>query len=251
MIPGARGGESRWLRFVDVREQYGRHVVDDLVRRLPPIRVACDVGTGGGDDLLTVRRYHPAASLVGIDCDDRNRDVLATRGIELHVADLERDSLPMGDEGADLIIANQVFEHVKELFWITHQLSAALKVGGHLLIGIPNLGSLHNRILFALGGQPTQLKSYSAHVRGFVPREIPRFLEVCFPGGYRLERLAGAQFYPFPRPAARLLARAFPSLAFSVFYLLRKQRPYAGEILRHPVEAGLETNFYLGPGAPR
>ncbi len=246
MRPGAVGGSSRLLRFVDVHEQYGRHVIDEMLARLPGVHLACDLGVGQGQDLRLVSGRFPAARLIGIDCVETNRQLLRQHGIELRVFNLERGVFPFDDASVDLFIANQLFEHVKELFWVSHQVALKLRVGGHIIIGVPNIGALHNRLTFLCGMQPSQMKSYSAHVRGFTAYELPRFFSVCCPGGFQCALWRGAQFYPFPRSAARVLARLFPSLAHSTFYLMRKTALYDGEFLKHPIEAGLETPFFLG-----
>jgi hypothetical protein len=115
-----------------------------------------------------------------------------------------------------------------------------------MIVGVPNVLSLHNRFLMLFGRHPTQHKLYSAHVRPFSRHDTEKFLEVCWPGGYRVVKFSGSQFYPFPRQAARLLASMFPGAAFSVFWLLRKTKSYEGEFLQHPLKAQLETPFYLG-----
>lgn len=248
--PGSRGGSSCLLRFVDVHEQYGRHVIEEMLARLSSVQLACDLGVGLGHDLGLVRRRFPGARLIGMDCVAAHKLLLQQHGIELRVLDLEREALPLADESVDLFVANQILEHVKELFWVSHQVALKLRLGGYVIIGVPNIGALHNRLAFLFGIQPSQMKSYSAHVRGFAAKEILRFFSVCFPGGFQLELFRGAQFYPFPQLMARALARLFPSLAHSTFYLMKKTSHYHGEFLRHPVEARLETPFFLGQGVP-
>jgi hypothetical protein len=120
-----------------------------------------------------------------------------------------------------------------------------LRVGGHLIIGIPNLASLHNRILLAVGCQPTSIKNNSAHVRGYTRSDFINLLG-CFPQGYKLEAWRGGNFYPLPRALAIPAARLLPSMAWGVFMLFRKMRPYNREYLDYPRTAELETNFYLG-----
>jgi hypothetical protein len=246
MRPGAVGGSSCLLRFVDVHEQYGRHVIEEMLARLPAVHLACDLGVGHGHDLGLVRRRFPKARLIGLDYIETHKQLLQQHGIEFQSFDLEREAFPFDDESVDLFIANQVLEHMKELFWISHQIAVKLRLGAHIIIGVPNISALHNRLTFLCGMQPSQMKSYSAHVRGFTAYEIPRFFSVCFPGGFQCALLRGAQFYPFPRPMARALARLFPALAHSTFYLMQKIAPYSGEFLKHPVEAGLATPFFLG-----
>ncbi len=162
------------------------------------------------------------------------------------VANIERDRFPLADGEADLIIANQILEHTKEVFWIFHEVSRSLKIGGHFLFGVPNVCSLHNRFLLALGRQPTQHKLASAHVRPFSKNDTLAFLNACFPGGYELEQFRGAQFYPFPLRMARLLANALPTLAFTIFFMIRKTRKYRNEFAVYPGRAQLETNFWTG-----
>jgi SAM-dependent methyltransferase len=246
MVDGSTGGSSRWLKLIDVDEQYGRHVIQKFVGEISAVDVACDLGVGQGSDLGIVRSKFPKSHCHGIDFTTTNATKLLNSGIELHQMDLERDLLPFGNQSTDLIVANQVYEHLKEIFWVSHEVSRTLKVGGHLIIGVPNICALHNRIRFLAGVQPTQMKSYSAHIRGFGPNEIPKFLEVCFPGGYKLRGFTGAQFYPFPKKISRSLSRLAPSFSQSVFYLFEKRLPYVDQFLQHPELAQLETKFFVG-----
>lgn len=233
-VPTAQMGGGHWAaRLADQEETYGPHVVADL-------------GAGTGRDLGLVRRLHPEAETLAVEGDPDYARQLEGLAHRILVADLERLRLPLEDASADLILANQVLEHVKEIFWIFHEVSRSLRVCGHFLIGVPNVCSLHNRLLLLFGGHPTQHKLRSAHLRPFSRRDTLDFLEACFPGGYSLRAFRGAQFYPFPRGTARLLARLFPEMAFSIFFLLRKEREYGGEFAGYPALARLETNFYAG-----
>jgi hypothetical protein len=40
-----------------------------------------------------------------------------------------------------------------------------------------------------------------------------------------------------------------PSLAFSIFFLIRKNEEYDGEFSTFPMRASLETNFWCGSDA--
>lgn len=248
-LPITSGGQSRAF-FVDHEETYGRHVLDAFLARTGPYADVLDLGCGSGDDLALVRGRNPTANLVGIDFDDSNRNRLDALGVRRIHIDIERDELPIADASLDLIIANQVLEHTKEIFWINDQMARKLRVGGTLFIGVPNICSLHNRILLLLGQHPTQWKAHSAHVRPFSRHDLLRFYDICAPGLYRKTMFRGSQFYPFPKPLARIACRLFPGCAFSIFLALKKTAPYNGSFLRHPVEAQLQTNFWLGPQRP-
>jgi hypothetical protein len=95
---GSRGG-SHWLgRFTDQSETYGPHVVEDLVRGLSGLKVVADLGAGSGRDLAIVRRWHPLARLIAVEGGNEYADALAGKADAIHVANIERDSLPFGDE---------------------------------------------------------------------------------------------------------------------------------------------------------
>jgi SAM-dependent methyltransferase len=243
---GSSGGSHPLARFTDQRETYGPLVVEELVRSLNDLQVVADLGAGSGRDLEIVRRFHPRAKLIAVEGGTEYAQALAGKADEIHVANIERDDLPLADGQADLIIANQVLEHTKEVFWIFHEVSRSLKIGGHFLFGVPNICSLHNRFLLLFGKQPTQHKVCSAHVRPFSKGDTLAFLNACFPGGYQLTAFRGAQFYPFPARLSRLLANAFPTFAFTIFFLIKKVAAYQGEFATYPARAHLETNFWTG-----
>lgn len=244
---GEHGGQHPLARFVDHGETYGPRVISDFVHRIPHVKVAVDLGAGTGRDLDIVRRIHSGARRIAVEGGRDYASALAGKVDEVYIRDIERDLLPFADESVDLIIANQVLEHTKEIFWIFHEVSRCLSIGGWFLFGVPNIASLHNRVLLSLGIQPTQHKLCSAHVRPFSKGDTLKFLDACFPGGYALSRFAGSQFYPFPAPVARILSRMFPTAAFSIFFLLEKRRVYVDEFVRYPAAAHLETNFWTGP----
>ena len=243
---GSTGGQHLFGGLIDHSETYGPHVVEEFVSGLSNLQLAVDLGAGSGRDLAVVRRFHSQAKLVAVEAGQEYANNLAGKADVVHVANIERDNLPFEDETVDLFIANQVLEHTKEIFWIFHEVSRSLKVGGHFLFGVPNICSLHNRFLLPLGKQPTQHKVCSAHVRPFSKGDTLAFLNACFPAGYDLVAFRGAQFYPFPRLLARPLAKLLPTLAFSIFFMIRKTQTYNGEFAMYPGLAQLETNFWTG-----
>jgi SAM-dependent methyltransferase len=244
---GSTGGQHPLAKYIDHLETYGPQVIEDLVGGLNDLKVVVDLGAGSGRDLGIVRRLHPQATLIAVEGGKEYARNLVGKADRICVANIERDRLPLEDGQADLIIANQVLEHTKEIFWIFHEVSRSLKVGGHFLFGVPNVCSFHNRFLLLIGKQPTQHKLCSAHVRPFSKNDTLAFLNACFPGGYELTKFRGSQFYP-PPPGrlVRILADALPTLAFSIFFMIRKTREYHAEFATYPGRAQLESNFWTG-----
>ncbi len=232
--------------MIDRSLNYGRTHISSFLSYAAPFRTVLDLGAGQGDDLLLAKEASPDAVANAVEVYPEYAARLAEKGITVHSLNIERDRLPFPDGSVDVVMANQVLEHVKELFWIFHEVSRVLPVGGKLILGVPNLAALHNRILLAFGGQPSPLKNNSAHIRGYTKGDLLRFLESCFPGGYRLLGFGGSNFYPFPPFLARPLARLLPNMAWGIFFLFEKRREYEREFLEYPGRERLETNFYVG-----
>lgn len=241
-------GSTSRLVIVDHTETYGRHILAKVAKNLN-VSKCVDLGCGNGDDLLVVKECHPNSELIGVDFGSWNKEKLVDRGIEPITFNIENQSFPFKSETIDLFLANQILEHTKEIYWINHEIFRTLKVGGCLYLGVPNILSLHNRILGFLGVHPTCAKIISAHVRVFSKGDTLLFYREIASGFSEIEEFYGSQFYPFPKIFARPLASLFPSLAFSIFFLIRKTSKYNGEFIAWPSSVQLETNFYLGHDA--
>lgn len=243
---GSSGGSHLLARFTDQLETYGPQVVQQLVRGLGNLELVADLGAGSGRDLQIVRRFHPEAQLIAIEAGQEYAGSLQGKADRIQIANIERDPLPFADCEVDLFIANQVLEHTKEIFWIFHEVSRALKIGGHFLFGVPNICSLHNRFLLLIGRQPTQHKVCSAHVRPFSKRDTLAFLNACFPGGYELTQLRGPSSIPF-REERRACWRTPFQLLPSLFFSCSEKRKSTMRSSR-PIRRGLSWKQTFGPG---
>ena len=234
--------------MIDRRLNYGRHLIKRFIASSTgsPGSTVLDLGAGRGIDLASARQCFPNASLLAVESWPPYIDELSTQGIKVFQINLEHDKVPMRDESVDVVVANQVLEHCKEIFWILSEAARVLHVGGSLVVGVPNLAALHNRVLLAFGGQPSCIRSVSAHVRGYTKSDLVDFMGSAFPGGMVLREFGGSNFYPFPPRVARVLADFLPSLATSIFLRFEKVKPYNGEFLQFPIDKRLETNFWLG-----
>lgn len=232
--------------MIDKKLNYGRAIIKEMLKKCDDPDLILDLGAGHGDDLISAKLIHPAAKLYGVEIYKPYAEELAKKGVYVCDINIERDAFPFVDSSVDVVIANQILEHTKEIFWIAHEVSRILKVGGKFIIGVPNLASLHNRLLLLFGRQPTPIKSASAHVRGFTKNDLLNFFEEIFPGGYELSMFAGSNFYPFPPKIAQPLSKTFPSFSWGIFFLLEKKRIYDKEFIEFPRVNRLETNFYIG-----
>lgn len=232
--------------MIDRSLNYGRHHIKSFLEQAPNNNRILDIGAGHGTDLQAARNVNPDAALFASENWPPYIKELSDQQIIVNSVNIERDRLPFDDNDLDVVIANQVLEHTKELFFIFHEVSRVLRIGGSFIIGVPNLAAFHNRLLLAMGRQPSPIKSASAHVRGFTKPDMIDFIQNCFHDGYKLTAFGGSNFYPFSPLLARPLASALPNLAWGIFFMFEKQKVYSGEFLDFPVVNKLETNFYLG-----
>lgn len=230
------------IGIVNQKLNMGRDIIDDFLSKIK-YRKVLDLGAGNGDDLLIAQKYNSGAELYAIENYDPCIRNLADKKINCLNLNLEKDSLPFKSGEIDVIIANQILEHTKELFWIFHEVSRTLKPGGFFIVGVPNLASFHNRIMLLAGRQPTCVLPYSAHVRGFTKEGMKKFAAI---GNLKLIKSEGSNFYPFPAPIARILSKIFPGFSVGMFLLFKKESTYDDAFLRFPSENKLATNFFVG-----
>jgi SAM-dependent methyltransferase len=234
---------------------YGRGVIADMARRqaaaLPgdPLRIL-DLGLGSGADLENIRRALAGREVVqyGVDTYEPNVRLAAGRGVEVWPLDIERETLPVAEASLDLVVANQVLEHTKEIFWILSEAGRVLKPGGALIVGVPNLASFHSRVMLALGMQPSPIDVLGPHVRGFTKGGFGRFVEEG--GFFEVVEVRGGNFYPLPKPLARAAARLWAGGAVSLFFRCRRTAK-AGRFLDVLDQKFFETPFYRGSDTRR
>ena len=105
------------------------------------------------------------------------------------------------------MIANQILEHTKEVFWIWHEIARVLAPQGQLILGVPNLASAHNRLLLLLGRQPTRDQDRLRPRARLHPRRSAAVPGRGLPGRVRAARARRRQLLS-AAAAARAAARA-------------------------------------------
>lgn len=181
-----------------------------------------DIGCWSGESTLGYGDAIGGAQLAGVEIFDGPAREAEARGIEVARLDLERDAFPWATGAFDVVVSNQVFEHLKNIWLPLSEAFRVLKPGGHLVISVPNLASLHNRVLLALGSQPTSIRTLGPHVRGYTLSELVALLELN--GGLSVRRVKGVGFYPLPARFARPLASLFRAASHTPVVVARKER---------------------------
>lgn len=232
---------------IDNEERYGRKSVVDYTTEYLHDRggTVVDIAAGNGTDLSNImsNMNNDVVIFWGLEAYKPNIDILNSMGISTFQVDLEKERLPFEDGSVDIIIANQILEHCKELWWIMSEISRVLKVGGRVIIGVPNLASLHCRISLLFGKQPTCIETHGPHVRGFTYKDFLFFIE---DGGYfKVIDRKGSGFYSLIPATRKFWAKVFPNLAVCMT-LCVERTDMEGIFIDNLERTFYETNYYDG-----
>jgi SAM-dependent methyltransferase len=205
-----------------VLEEVHRSILDLLRQIASTDRVSAllDVGCWDGSNTIEYARAADRVHPYGVEVFADPASQAAERGVSIAVMDLERDRFPWPDQSMDIVVCNQVFEHLKNVWLPMSEIARVLRIGGHLVFSVPNLASAHNRALLALGIQPTSIRTFGPHVRGFTLGQTRAFL--CTDGVFRIRRIAAVGFYPLPAKMGRALAILFPGAAHTSILWVQK-----------------------------
>lgn len=204
-----------------------------------------DIGVGSGRDLMNVKeRFRKTeVMLYGVDSYIPNVKRAQEMGIETHYLDIERQQLPFLNNFFDIVIANQIIEHTKEIFFIFSEISRVIKHDGALIVGVPNLTSLHNRVMLLLGEQPPCIEVLGPHVRAYTKKALKKFIEAD--NYFEVLEVKGSNFYPFPVKISPYISRIFPTLSISLFFLCRRTNK-KGTFINVLNTRFFETAYYRG-----
>lgn len=202
-----------------------------------------DVGCWNGELSERCGAALGAGRMLGVEVYEEPALAAERRGLEVARVDLETARFPWEDESVDVVVCNQVLEHLKNVWLPMTEMHRVLRPGGHAVLSVPNLASLHNRVLLALGRQPTSIRVLGPHVRGYAFREFRDF--VALGGAYEVERALTAGFYPLPAAMSRPFSSVWTSAGHTTIVLARKTTaaPPWLDYIEGEVEDGMQT-FY-------
>ena len=180
-----------------------------------------DIGCGAGTRTIRIAKYCNISmnSVYGLDSND---DLILTSKKLFNASrvDLETDDIPYKDNTFDLVICNQVLEHLKNYKKTISEAIRVTKKQGYIVFGIPNLAHLINRIYLLFGFQPLCIHLDSSHVRSFTHKNFVKLLKSL--ESVRLIDCKGSLMYPLPFFIANRMKDHFIGLSGYVCYLLQK-----------------------------
>ena len=195
-------------------------IFDQNLRTYAPHNIL-DIGCGNGDRTIRIAKYYNV-SMSNVHGLDYNVDLITTckKVFNASSIDLEADDIPYKDNTFDLVICNQVLEHLKNYKKTISEAIRVTKNEGYIVFGIPNLAHLINRIYLLFGFQPLCIHLDSSHVRSFTHRNFVKLLNSL--ESVRLIDCKGSLMYPLPFFIANRIKDHFIGLSGYICYLLHK-----------------------------
>jgi len=200
--------------------------IERTLRSVPPAGRMVDLGCDDGARTLHFAAAARAAEVHGVELAGAAAEEARARGIVVIEADLNKQ-LPLGDAHFDVVVSNQVLEHIADTDVFVSEVARLLRPGGVAAVSTENLASWHNVGALVLGWQPFSLGNVSSrraglgnplalhrgeptgaaswqHARVFSYRGLRELFEAH---GLAVRDVLGAGYFPLPAGAGRLEPR--------------------------------------------
>jgi SAM-dependent methyltransferase len=234
------GSYREWLSEQEYRLL--KKAILRLLRLYPrPGASLLDMACWDGEATALYGKELGITDLHGLDFFDEQIAKAQANGVRVRKCDFETDAFPYPDASFDIVVANQIFEHLKQIYHPLSEIHRVLKPDGILIFSVPNLAALHCRLQLLFGRQPSTIKLFEAHVRAFTPRALRPFL--TFNGLFEAEAFTGSGWYPFPPAISEPLSKCLPGTAVFQLWVLRKTKSGGPDWNDEIKRRGVQSNF--------
>lgn len=204
-----------------------------------------DLGCGDGEFTLKVAERIGTKQIYGVDIVEKRIAEAKARGIEIYRCDLN-DTLPIESENFDVVLGNQIIEHLANTDVFVREIHRVLRTGGYAVITTPNLAAIHNILFLLLGKQPPTasvsdeflvgtwypgeksldpVEKQPSHQRIFTLAALKELLEYH---GFQIERSIGSEYFPLSTPLAKVMCYIDKRHATHITVKARKSENLSG-----------------------
>lgn len=174
LLPHQESADHQLRDFYEATDVMGRDYVDTPITVVQAAQLAAcslaprtvlDLGCGAGANTLALFGNRTDVDVVGLDISRNAVEAYQKRtGRPAVLGHGERLDFP--DASFDLVICDDVIEHVVDPDLLVEEIRRVLVPGGHLLLSTPNLAAWFNRIALLVGLQPAFSEVSTRHIFG-------------------------------------------------------------------------------------
>lgn len=196
-----------------------------------------ELGCGEGSILLTIARALGAKEVYGVDINEEALKKAQAKGIKVAKVDLNKEPLPFPSEFFDIVLMQEVIEHLTNPDNAIEEAYRTLKPKGYFLISTPNLAWWVNRLALLFGYQPywtecstkfnvgkfrrNVAQPLSGHLRAYTLKALQELVSLH---GFKIVNAKGLTYDNLPfifRKIDQLLSKK-PSLSQIILLLVQK-----------------------------
>lgn len=113
-----------------------------------------DVGCGGASGTAHILSLNDHIDAIGVDISLKSLERVRHDRMHVLCAELDGVSLPFKSNSFDIVVVDEVIEHLCNTDCVLREIRRVLVPGGTLLISTPNLASWFNRLMLLFGLLP-------------------------------------------------------------------------------------------------
>ncbi|MEI6506630.1 MAG: class I SAM-dependent methyltransferase [Planctomycetota bacterium] len=111
-----------------------------------------------------------AGEIHGVDIDPRVVDEATAKGVSVTLKDASSGPLPFEDGYFDATMTLGMMDYLDYFDGVIREITRVTRVGGTVMVALPNLGSWHNRLALLCGYQPRDIEISSEILAGVTKR---------------------------------------------------------------------------------
>jgi ubiquinone/menaquinone biosynthesis C-methylase UbiE len=138
-----------------------------------------DIAGGTGKHLKFFDLEGQGNRLFLVDFSNEAVSAAKLKGIHAERCDLERERIPHDDESFDLVLAQEIVEHLPDCTHLLREAYRVLKYGGYLYLTTPNLAGLIDRYFLLRGKKPLATAWDKTHIRLYLFEELEELFQKC------------------------------------------------------------------------
>lgn len=227
--------DFRFYRFYDSSVRAFKESILKLLEEDPKAKLL-DCGCGGGEFTLEFAKKIGTSKVYGIEIDKKAAGEAKRKGVKVYNKDLNK-KLPLRSSFVDVIIANQVIEHLYDTDTFVKEIYRILKPKGYVIVSTNNLASWHNIFALFIGRQPFPSdvcsdssigklfalskcnSEFLSHLRIFTYYGLKELFENY---SFKVRKIVGAGYYPFLGIVSKFLS--FIDKKHSVYLTMKARK---------------------------